>query len=153
FTKAELDRWDDRQPGFVTRPINQFVFADSILPVIEAGQVVLVEDGHCVDDALTVEAAPGHTCGHVKIRVKSGEREGMFTGDTIHHPIQLPYPKLCSTFDEDPVQAMHTRLAMLEECASRNILLLPTHFADPFSCWIEAKGTAGPSYRAIWNHG
>ncbi len=152
FTRAEFERWDDRLPGHVPRPINQHVFADSILPVVESGQMLLVEDGHSVDDTLTVEAAYGHTAGHVKIRLASGGASGMFTGDTIHHPLQLPFPELRSVFDEYPDQALATRLAMLEDCASSGSLLLPTHFAAPYCCHIDARkrGDGLPGYFARW---
>ena len=33
------------------------------MPVADAGQMVLVEDGHAVDGAFTVQPAPGHTAG------------------------------------------------------------------------------------------
>ena len=150
FTRAEFERWDDRRPGFVPKPINQHVFADSILPVVESGQMQLVDVGHTVDDALTVEAAHGHTAGHVKIGLASGGTQGMFTGDTIHHPLQLAYPHLQSVFDEAPAEALQTRLDMLADCAERGALLMPTHFADPHCCRIHAQAKYGRGYRAEW---
>ena len=151
FTRAEFERWDDRRLGFVPKPINQHVFADSILPVLESGQMQLVDVGHTVDDALTVEAAHGHTVGHVKIRLASGGAQGMFTGDTIHHPLQLAYPHLQSVFDEAPAEALQTRLDMLADCAERGALLMPTHFADPHCCRIHGQVKYGRvGYRAEW---
>jgi glyoxylase-like metal-dependent hydrolase (beta-lactamase superfamily II) len=153
FTRAEFERWDDRLPGFVPKPINQHVFADSILPVVESGQMVLVDAGHTVDDVLTVEAAHGHTAGHVKIRLSSKGEQGMFTGDTIHHPLQLPFPHLSSVFDEDAPRALQTRLDMLADCAEQGALLMPTHFADPYCCRLQAGLRDGkPSYRGLWHN-
>lgn len=153
FTRAEYERWDDRRPGYVPKPINQHVFADSILPVVESGQMVLVDAGHTVDDVLTVEAAHGHTAGHVKIRLRSKGEQGMFSGDTIHHPLQLPFPHLCSVFDEDVPRALQTRLDMLADCAEQGALLMPTHFADPYCCRLQAGLRDGkPSYRGLWQN-
>jgi glyoxylase-like metal-dependent hydrolase (beta-lactamase superfamily II) len=157
FTQAEFDRWDDRRADYVARPLNQYVFADSILPVVESGQMVLVDDGHTVDNLLTVEAAYGHSAGHVKIRLKSRGEQGMFAGDTIHHPLQLPFPHLRSVFDEDPDKALQVRLAMLEDCVATGALLMPTHFAAPHCCHVERQKPpagvgAGPvSYRGRWH--
>ncbi|WP_167627137.1 MBL fold metallo-hydrolase [Paraburkholderia caballeronis] len=150
FNRREFDRWDSRRPDYAARPINDNAFEDSLLPVLEAGQVQFVEDGYSVDDILTVESAPGHTAGNVKIRVRSGGSEGMFAGDTIHHPLQLHYPDLCSHFDEDPGVALQTRIRMLNDCAERGSLLMPTHFAAPFCCRIAGHHANG-GYLPDWN--
>src|SRR5690606_30321143 len=54
FTRKEFDRWDNRRSDYVHRESEEFVFNDSVLPVVEAGQMVLVDDGYTVDDLLTV---------------------------------------------------------------------------------------------------
>lgn len=151
FTRNEFERWDERRPDHVPRESEQFVFADSVLPVEEAGQMELIEEGYTVDDLLTVEAAYGHTPGHVKIRLKGHGEHALFCGDVIHHPVQLPYPELYSVFDDDRVTALQTRLAVLDDCARNDILLLPTHFADPFLCRIQSTGDqCAPSYLPLW---
>lgn len=152
FTKKEFDRWDERRPEHVPCQSERFIFADSILPVVEAGQMELVDEGYTLDDAMTVEAAYGHTPGHIKIRLRADGGHALFCGDVIHHPVQLPYPKVYSIFDDDPVQALQTRLDVLDDCAAHGILLLPTHFADPYLCRIESVGTAiEPSYMPLWH--
>src|SRR5690606_13079673 len=128
------------------RESQRFVFADSILPIVEAGLSVLIDDGYTVDGCLTVEPAPGHTPGNVTIRLRAGGTEALFSGDVIHHPVQLPYPALYSVFDDDPVQALQTRLGLLESVASSGILLLPTHFAAPFCCRVGYAHTADQHY-------
>jgi glyoxylase-like metal-dependent hydrolase (beta-lactamase superfamily II) len=140
FSRVEFDRWDARRPDYPPNAFNENVFADSVLPVAEAGQMVLIDDGHTVDELLTVEATPGHTPGHVRIRLTSVGQEGLFCGDILHHPIQIPYPEICSSFDDDPGLALHVRLAMLEEAADRGVLLMPTHFAEPHRCRVKWNG-------------
>jgi glyoxylase-like metal-dependent hydrolase (beta-lactamase superfamily II) len=137
----------------VPKPINQHVFADSILPVAESGQMLLVDDGHQVDELLTVEAAYGHTAGHVKIRLRSGAAQGMFSGDTIHHPLQLPFPHLISVFDENPAEALQTPLGMLADCADHGVLLMPTHFAAPYCCHVvrDDGKPLQPAFRGRWH--
>jgi len=148
--RADFERWDERRPDFVPRPINENVFADSILPVLESGQLVLIDEGYVIDDGVIVEAAPGHSPGHLKVRVRAGGEEAIFSGDVIHHPIQLAYPRLCSVFDEDPRAGLETRLELLAECAQEGLLLLPTHFAQPFWCRLEVRDPDAPAYRPIW---
>jgi hypothetical protein len=35
---------------------------------------------------------------------------------------------------------LQTRLRLLGDCADRDILLMPTHFAEPHCCWIVGRG-------------
>jgi len=148
FKRQEFDRWDERRADHVPRESQRFVFADSVLPVVESGQAVLIDDGYVVDDRLTVEPAPGHTAGNAVIRLRTGGASALFSGDVIHHPVQLPYPGLCSIFDDDPAMALATRRNVLEAAASSGELLLPTHFAAPFCCRIEGLGDG---YRPRWH--
>lgn len=150
FKRAEFDRWDDRRADFVPREAQQGVFADSVLPVVEAGLAVMIDDGYTLDDLLTIEPAPGHTPGNTTIRLRTGAEQALFSGDVIHHPVQLPYPTLCSMFDDDPGTAMNTRLRVLEEAAANHTLLLPTHFAEPFCCHIEHARGGKPGYHPRW---
>lgn len=147
FKRQEFDRWDERRADHVPRESQRFVFADSVLPVVEAGQAVLIDDGHVVDDRLTVEPAPGHTAGNAVIRLRAAGERALFSGDVIHHPVQLPYPELCSVFDDDPALALATRRRVLDAAAASGDLLMPTHFAAPFCCRIEG---AGQGYRPRW---
>ena len=44
-------------------------YEDNVLPIVEAGRAVLVEMDHALDDEVWLEPTPGHTAGHVAIRV------------------------------------------------------------------------------------
>lgn len=139
WSTAEFARWDTRRPDYPPNRFNANVFADSVLPVVEAGQMQLVDDGHMLDEQFTVEAAPGHTPGHIKIRLRNSGKEGLFCGDVLHHPVQIPYPEICSSFDDDRGAALHTRLALLEDIADRDAILMPTHFAEPHACRVITR--------------
>lgn len=153
FTHKEFNRWDERRADHVPTESERYVFADSVLPVVEAGQALLVDEGYVLRDVLRVEPAPGHTPGHVKLRLKTEEHHAMFCGDVIHHPVQLPYPHVYSRFDDDPEQALGTRLEMLRDCVRNDILLLPTHFAAPFACRVRENPaiTDRPSFLPLWD--
>ncbi|AQZ63598.1 beta-lactamase [[Actinomadura] parvosata subsp. kistnae] len=51
------------------------IYEDSVAPLHQAGQVVLWDGQHRIDEHLTLESAPGHTPGPSVLRLASrGER-------------------------------------------------------------------------------
>jgi glyoxylase-like metal-dependent hydrolase (beta-lactamase superfamily II) len=104
-------------------------FDDSVLPVVEAGLSTVVEADHEVADGVRLVPAPGHTPGHVVVRLDSGGRRGVVSGDVLHHPIQLDALDLAQAGDADPALAAATRRALVEACADTDVLLLPGHTA------------------------
>jgi glyoxylase-like metal-dependent hydrolase (beta-lactamase superfamily II) len=104
------------------------LYQDSILPVIEAGQSVLVDDTHRVADGVRLEPSPGHTPGHVSIRLSSGGAQGVAIGDMMHHPIQARHPRFNSRVCEDADLARQTRREFLEASADQDVTVLPGHF-------------------------
>ena len=147
FSRREFNHWDPRTGGAGGMGM-EGVFEDSILPCVEAGQVTLVDDGYAVDDALVVEAAPGHTEGNSIIRARSAGSSGLFTGDCLHTPLQIAYPHVNSVACEDHAQATKTRRRILEECTERGHLMLPAHFPPPHVGQIARSGD-GFRYRPL----
>jgi glyoxylase-like metal-dependent hydrolase (beta-lactamase superfamily II) len=107
------------------------VVADSVQPVVDAGLVDLVESDHRLSDEVALEPTPGHTPGHVSVRIRSKGEEAVITGDLIHHPIQCSELEWASRFDVDPDQARETRRAFLARCADEGTRVFGTHFATP----------------------
>jgi glyoxylase-like metal-dependent hydrolase (beta-lactamase superfamily II) len=110
-------------------------FGDSVLPVIESGQAVLVGDGHRIDTELEagmrLEAAPGHTDGQLAVYLESRGRRALASGDVIHHVLQLDDLDLPSAGDSDRDVAARTRRRIIEGVADTDTLLLPAHFVAP----------------------
>jgi glyoxylase-like metal-dependent hydrolase (beta-lactamase superfamily II) len=117
------------------------VFADSVLPVVEAGRAEMVADDYAIEDDVRLEATPGHTPGHVALRVGRGDREALFTGDLIHSPLQARYPELSMRADFDPVQAAQTRRRVLEACCEARTLMCFAHFPSPSTARLSRWGT------------
>ncbi len=105
------------------------VLGDSVTPVWEAGLVDLVETDHRLCDEVSLVPTPGHTPGHVSLRIASDGDEALITGDFMHHPCQIARPDWCSTADSDPEAARATRGAMLARLADTPVLVIGTHFA------------------------
>ena len=104
------------------------LYEDSILPVIQSGQLMLVDSNHKVADGVSLEPSPGHTPGHVSIRLNSVGAEAVVIGDMMHHPIQALYPQWNSRVCEDAELARRTRREFLQASAGRDITVLPGHF-------------------------
>ena len=142
FHKIEYDHWaefggDLGTPG---QGANDDCFADSVLPIVEAGQALLVDGDYQIDNNLWLEPTPGHTLGHVCLRLQSGSGNAVFCGDLMHHPIQSAYPDWNSRFCADPLRARLTRHRFIDQHAETNTIVLPAHFAFP---------TAGVSSRWV----
>jgi glyoxylase-like metal-dependent hydrolase (beta-lactamase superfamily II) len=108
--------------------INHGSYADSVLPVVEAGRADLVDADHEIHAGLVVRALPGHSPGQIGISMQRGDARGIFCGDAVHHPVQLVRPDWSSRFCADPDQARATRRTLLEDAADRGAWLVPAHF-------------------------
>ena len=113
-------------------------FTDSVLPVMEAGQAILVDNGHSLDDTFWLDDTRGHSPGHVAIRMQAGGREAVFSGDLMHHPIQAMYPEWNSRFCHDPELSRATRRRFVDHHAERDVTVLAAHFAAPTAGRIVA---------------
>ena len=120
------------------------VFQDSVQPIFDAGQAVLVSQSHRVNDEVWLEPTPGHTPGHVSIHIQSRGQQAVITGDMIHHPCQIPHSDWSSTADHDASLAARTRADFISRYADEPVLVIGTHFASPTAGHIVRDGD---SYR------
>lgn len=149
FSRVENDYWDPVQhPGTAEEPTRKVMYRDSVLPVIETGQALLLEGVHAIDDELRVEPAPGHTPGLVVLKLEAGGKRALFCGDVLHHVLQVYAPHWNSRFCVLPEQARSTRRRLLEHCADDGALLFPTHFGAPHVAAI-ASDPGGFSARFV----
>ncbi|GAA1026427.1 MULTISPECIES: MBL fold metallo-hydrolase [Amycolatopsis] len=103
-------------------------FEDSVLPVVEAGLVELIDLPYEVADGITLRALPGHTTGHLIAELSSGDQHALVSGDVLHHPFQFANLTLAQGGDADPVAAAESRRTLCELAVEREALLLPAHF-------------------------
>ena len=139
FSKTEYDAYSaiDRNTAG-GRPS----FQESVLPVVAAGRAEMVSGTHALGDHLLIEPAPGHTPGHVTIKLSHSGGRAIFTGDILHHALQVYNPEWNSEFCADQQQARATRRRVLEYCAESGALMMPIHFGAPYACHITARGDA-----------
>ncbi|MEU8777633.1 MBL fold metallo-hydrolase [Streptomyces sp. NPDC048606] len=127
------------------------MFRDSVLPVEDAGLLDLVDvpaQGADVAPGIRLVPTPGHTPGHVAVRITDTDRgaTALITGDCVHHPVQLPYPQIGSCVDIDPALSEATRRTLLASLAGGDVLLLGSHFPPPTAGTVVADG---PGHRLV----
>jgi glyoxylase-like metal-dependent hydrolase (beta-lactamase superfamily II) len=126
FARREWEHWTaENEEG------TQRIMADSVAPVLDAGLADLVDMDHRVVDEIRLEPTPGHTPGHVSVRLASGGADAVITGDLMHHPVQVAEPAWQTPFDSDPAAAIATRRAFCARYADRPVTVLGTHFHHP----------------------
>jgi glyoxylase-like metal-dependent hydrolase (beta-lactamase superfamily II) len=132
FSSIDRDYFDPARGEGGRSELTAAVFNDSVLPILEARQDMVVDGTHALGDDIVISPAPGHSPGHVLITLKSQGQEALFTGDIMHHPIQIHRPDWSSAFCSDREQVKVTRRRILEHAAAKGSLLYPAHFAGSF---------------------
>ncbi len=146
FARTEWQHWADeaaaRRAANPDAGPEDDVFGDSVQPIVDAGLADLVAMDHRLTDEVWLEPTPGHTPGHVSVRIHSGGMQAVITGDLMHHPIQCSEPDRLVKFDSDAAMARETRRRFLACCAADRSLVLGTHFAHPTAGRVVAAGAA-----------
>ena len=136
FARKEWEYWKDAPEDFGP------VVSDSVLPIVDAGLADLVEMDHKLTDEVWLEPTPGHTPGHVSVRIRSAGEDAVITGDMIHHPCQIAKPDWSSAVDYDQDQSRETRGDFLRRYADQPVLVIGTHFVAPTAGRIVRDGDA-----------
>ncbi|WP_131740403.1 MBL fold metallo-hydrolase [Actinomadura roseirufa] len=119
---------------------DRLMYEDSIAPVHRAGQVVLWDGLHRIDEHLTLESAPGHTPGSSVLRLASGSDRAVFVGDLMHSPVQVVQDACNSWACTSPRQAAASRRRILERAADERELVVPAHFGGAGALEVRRDG-------------
>jgi glyoxylase-like metal-dependent hydrolase (beta-lactamase superfamily II) len=123
-----------------TEEENSDIYKDNVLPIIEAGQSVLVDLDYALDDEIWLEPTVGHSAGHVAINLRSGQHSSSMCGDLIHSPVQLAEPDWNCNSDYDIAAAIQTRKDYLKKYSDTDTLVLTAHFPSPSVGHIVSRG-------------
>ena len=140
FARAEWAYWEEHYKTEAFR--DDPYYKDSILPVIAAGQMELVDGDHVFDDEVWLDPTPGHTPGHVSVHIRSGGQECVMSGDLMHHALQCAEPDWSSCFCVDPAHSARTRRAFLARYEGTPVRIMPAHFPTPTAGTIVRAGDA-----------
>ncbi len=121
---------------------NTDLYKESVSPVIEAGQAELVQAGHKLGDHVSLIPTPGHTPGHVSIKIDSAGKQAVITGDAIHSTAQCWYPDWHFAYDADAIMAIKSRKHLLETVSEADCVVLGNHFSLPSIGRISVEGSA-----------
>ena len=148
FSRIENEIGDPRRNPAADADLQRGgAYRDSVLPVIEAGQAVLVDGDYAIDDILTIVPAAGHTHGHVAVWLANSGGRAVFCGDMLHHALQVHAPHWNSKFCELPEVARTTRRQLMEQCVEHRAALFPGHFGAPHVARIlEARTGFSPQF-------
>ncbi len=121
---------------------NSIVFRENVLPVMEAGQAVLVELDHEIEHGIRFEPTVGHTPGHVAVALASNGARAVMSGDLIHSPLQLAFPEWSPRVDWDRALSARTRRGFLERHADSDVIVMTAHFPQPSMGQVLSTGNA-----------
>lgn len=151
--RAELRHWmaeEARAPGVA----GHGVYADSVLPILEARLMDEIEDGADLGTALTLEPGllqscdlSGHSPGQLGLRLSHPGGRLLLCGDAVHSPLQLAQPDWSSRFCFDGAEAARKRRTLLAELAESGDLLVPAHLRGALALRVQVEGDA---WRAEW---
>ena len=134
FHRKEYEIWERDSKN--NDMLASHVFKKNCLPIVEAGQALLVEDEYSLDDMVSLLPTPGHSPHHCCVVVQSKGKKAIITGDLFHHAIQCCVPKWSSIFDWDVKQSAISRETFLASVVDTDIILLPIHFPNPTTGFI-----------------
>ena len=101
-------------------------------PVMEAGQLELIEGDVEIVPGVSVYRTPGHCPHHQSVLVRSGDETACFLADVIPTFAHLPLPWIMG-YDVEPLVTLESKRALLKRATDERWLLVSTH--DPFTPW------------------
>lgn len=100
-------------------------FAANTVLAAYASRLSTVVNGQGVAPGITAWALPGHTAGHMGLRIGEGL---VLCADILHSDaLQLADPTVASIYDDDPERARVTRRQALDEIAERDLVFSGSH--------------------------
>jgi glyoxylase-like metal-dependent hydrolase (beta-lactamase superfamily II) len=140
FGRIEYEHW---MMLYRTKGYHHLLHVEEcILPIIEAGLVDLIEMQHRINQEVWLEPTPGHTPGHVSVRISSRGQEAIITGDIMHSPIQIAVPDWLANFDMDRALGAQQRARFVRASADKPLLIVGSHFPQPTAGHIISDGNS-----------
>jgi glyoxylase-like metal-dependent hydrolase (beta-lactamase superfamily II) len=105
-------------------------FEENFAPLAESGQLQLVEGETELIPGVTYWPTPGHTADHASIVLSSAGETAIYTGDLVHHAVQIERPAWIAAFDILPLMSLESKKKLAERALRENALLICVH--NPF---------------------
>jgi glyoxylase-like metal-dependent hydrolase (beta-lactamase superfamily II) len=158
--RAEVDFWRSPEPDFsksrrAKGPLPNMIKTaranfDILQPnfQLHSGRVSLL------NDAITLEPAPGHTAGHAVFRIRSGQESLLHFMDVAHHhTLMFTNPGWGIAFDHEPDVAIDTRKKLFAQLAATRERAYGFHLPWPGIGRITPRGTGYAWEGERWSWG
>ena len=137
------DRVDPQAQQFVAGAVNSMA--------IEGVDWDLADAGHEVVPGVTLVESPGHTPGHMSVRLESGGQVLYALGDAMTHAwVSFARPDWYNGVDSDGPQAVASRQRLLETAVSEKAALVGYHFPFPGVGHVMQEGGIYSFVPALW---
>jgi glyoxylase-like metal-dependent hydrolase (beta-lactamase superfamily II) len=128
--KAEWDYWTSE--SVLAQPQNEWM----TLVVQKNFQQLcncfeLIEGDREVVPGIDVISTPGHTPGHMAVRLSSNGERLWYMSDAFLHPVHIMQPDWYAEVDTQPEQAAATRKLLLKQASTGQTLVQCFHFPFP----------------------
>ena len=103
-------------------------FEENWKPLLDRGQVDLLDGQHTVCEGIECVPTPGHTLGHQSVKIQSDEETIFFLGDLCPTSAHVPLPWIMS-YDLYPAVTLETRKELYNQAIREGWMLFFEH--DP----------------------
>lgn len=103
-------------------------FAHNFAPLVERGQLDLLDGETTLVEGITAIPTPGHTPHHQSVLIRSGGETALYLGDLVPTRAHLPLPWIMG-YDVEPLVTLETKRAMLERARREDWLVIFEHDA------------------------
>ncbi len=150
--EAEKAYWT--QEGLVDRVAaedQQFVLGAVNSIAVDGAEWTEAGEGHEVAPGVHLMASPGHTPGHMSVRIDSGDHQLLVLGDAVTHAFgHFAHPEWYGEMDSDPEATVVSRKRILDMAATDRIPVVGYHFPFPGVGHVMADGGAYRFVPALW---
>jgi len=138
--RAEWDQWMAPDGKIQADPDRAAYWQAQLGPI--KGSLSYVDDGQEVVPGVTACLTPGHTNGHLALRIESNGESLVHLVDALHFEVQFDRPDWSPRFDTDPALAAQTRRTELDRAADEGTLVLLYHLGFPGLGYVVRNGEA-----------
>ena len=120
-------------------------FARNYVPLVESGQMELVEGEREIVAGIRTLPTPGHTPHHQSVVVTSGGETACFLGDVVPTAAHLPLPWIMG-YDVEPLVTLESKRWLLDRARREEWLVVFEH--DATHAWGRVDND-GKAYRLV----
>jgi glyoxylase-like metal-dependent hydrolase (beta-lactamase superfamily II) len=112
----------------------------------------LVEPEMEIVPGIKAMPAPGHTPGHMAVRISSGREQLLYVGDTAVHPLHLEHPGWFPIYDLLAEEAAASKRRIFDWAATNGAWVIGQHFGPFPSLGTVVKNGIGWRWQPVGRH-